>query len=246
MDQRYTFTDFVQLIERLRGEGGCPWDREQTHNSLKPCMTEETAELLAAIRIYEASGDGENMQEELGDILLQVVMHSVIAQEEGLFTIEDVIQGVSEKMVRRHPHVFGAVEADTSEQVLSNWEEIKKKEKAGKSWIRSPLREIPEELPALARACKVLKKADRLYGLGDGPETFWQRMEAALDGLKQAQGRKEASEREGLNTAEETEQRFADVLWLLSEFAYREKLAPEQVLADRIAENVELFEPETE
>ena len=75
MDKRYTFTDFIQLIERLRGEGGCPWDREQTHNSLRPCMTEETAELLASIRIYEQTGDAENMREELGDILLQVVMH---------------------------------------------------------------------------------------------------------------------------------------------------------------------------
>ncbi len=246
MDQRYTFTDFVQLIEKLRGEGGCPWDREQTHNSLKPCMTEETAELLAAIRIFEASGDGENMQEELGDILLQVVMHSVIAREEGLFTIDDVIQGVAEKMVRRHPHVFGAAEADTSEQVLSNWEEIKKKEKAGKSWIQSPLREIPEELPALARACKVLKKADRLYGLADGPENFWQRMEAALDGLKQARSREESPERAAAGGAEEMKRRFSDVLCLLSEFAYREKLAPEQALADRIAEIVEFFEPETE
>lgn len=246
MDQRYTFTDFVQLIEKLRGEGGCPWDREQTHNSLKPCMTEETAELLAAIRIFEASGDGENMQEELGDILLQVVMHSVIAREEGLFTIDDVIQGVAEKMVRRHPHVFGAAEADTSEQVLSNWEEIKKKEKAGKSWIQSPLREIPEELPALARACKVLKKADRLYGLADGPENFWQRMEAALDGLKQARSREESPERAAVGGADEMKRRFSDVLCLLSEFAYREKLAPEQALADRIAEIVEFFEPETE
>ena len=246
MDQRYTFTDFVQLIEKLRGEGGCPWDREQTHNSLKPCMTEETAELLAAIRIFEASGDGENMQEELGDILLRVVMHSVIAREEGLFTIDDVIQGVAEKMVRRHPHVFGAAEADTSEQVLSNWEEIKKKEKAGKSWIQSPLREIPEELPALARACKVLKKADRLYGLADGPENFWQRMEAALDGLKQARSREESPERAAAGGAGEMKRRFSDVLCLLSEFAYREKLAPEQALADRIAEIVEFFEPETE
>lgn len=246
MDQRYTFTDFVQLIEKLRGEGGCPWDREQTHNSLKPCMTEETAELLAAIRIFEASGDGENMQEELGDILLQVVMHSVIAREEGLFTIDDVIQGVAEKMVRRHPHVFGAAEADTSEQVLSNWEEIKKKEKVGKSWIQSPLREIPEELPALARACKVLKKADRLYGLADGPENFWQRMEAALDGLKQARSREESPERAAASGADEMKRRFSDVLCLLSEFAYREKLAPEQALADRIAEIVEFFEPETE
>ena len=129
MDKQYTFTDFVGIIEALRAEDGCPWDREQTHESLKPCMTEEAAELLAAIRIYEKTGNAENMAEELGDILLQVVMHSQIAKEEKLFTIDDVISIVSQKMIRRHPHVFGEISVDNSAQVLENWEEIKKKEK---------------------------------------------------------------------------------------------------------------------
>ena len=129
MDKRHDFQSFVRIIKALRAENGCPWDREQTHESLKPCMTEEAAELLAAIRIYEKTGNAENMREELGDILLQAVMHSVIAEEEGLFTIEDVIDEISQKMIRRHPHVFGSVQAETSDQVLVNWEEIKKKEK---------------------------------------------------------------------------------------------------------------------
>ena len=179
MDKQYTFTDFVGIIKALRAENGCPWDREQTHESLKPCMTEEAAELLAAIRIYDKTGDAENMREELGDILLQVVMHSVIAEEEKLFTMEDVIGEVSEKMIRRHPHVFGDVIAETSGEVLENWEEIKKKEKEGKSWIKSPLREIPLELPALARACKVIKKADKLYGLAEDADTLFDRLIAA-------------------------------------------------------------------
>ena len=140
MDERHTFTDFVQIIETLRGENGCPWDREQTHQSLRPCMTEEAAELLASIRIYEKSGNAENMKEELGDILLQAVMHSVIAREEGLFTIDDVIEEAAQKMIRRHPHVFGSVTADDPEQALQNWEAIKKEEKTGKSWMPSPLR----------------------------------------------------------------------------------------------------------
>lgn len=237
MDRQYTFTEFVQLIRALRAENGCPWDREQTHESLKPCMTEEAAELLAAIRIYEKTGNAENMREELGDILLQAVMHSVIAEEEGLFTIDDVVEEVSQKMIRRHPHVFGEALAKNAEQALSSWEEIKKKEKEGKSWIVSPLREIPEELPALARACKVAKKADRLYGLPEGEETFWQRMEEALEKLKEAA---QTGEKES------TEESLADMLWLLSEFAYRKKLAPEQALADKTAEKVEFFEPQNE
>lgn len=237
MDKQYTFTDFVGIIKALRAENGCPWDREQTHESLKPCMTEEAAELLAAIRIYDKTGNAENMREELGDILLQVVMHSVIAEEEKLFTVEDVIKEVAEKMIRRHPHVFGDVIAETSGEVLQNWEEIKKKEKEGKSWIKSPLREIPEELPALARACKVIKKADKLYGLSEKEDTLFERMENVLERMREAKS-------EGQK--ERTKAQFTDMLWLLSELAYREKLAPEQLLADRIAEKVGVFEPENE
>ena len=161
--KEYSFEDFVKIIRRLRAKDGCPWDREQTHDSLRPCMMEEAAEFVSSIRIYHESGSAENMREELGDILLQVVMHSVIAEEEGLFTLEDVIEEVSEKMIRRHPHIFGTAEADSPEQVLQNWDEIKKKEKEGKSWIESPLREIPKEFPSLTRGPKVLKKIDKLY-----------------------------------------------------------------------------------
>ncbi|MBO5092946.1 MAG: MazG family protein [Lachnospiraceae bacterium] len=237
MDKRHTFKDFVEIIRALRAENGCPWDREQTHTSLKPCMTEEAAELLAAIRIYEKSGDAENMREELGDILLQVVMHSVIAEEEGIFTIEDVIEEVSQKMIRRHPHVFGSVQADNADQVLVNWEEIKKKEKEGKSWIKSPLREIPQELPALARACKALKKADKLYGLPEGEETLGVRLETAFTELKEA---------DAAHKKDELEKRYTEMLWLLCELAYRRKLSPEQMLSDLTAESIEVFEPESE
>lgn len=163
MKKQESFEAFVNIIAALRSENGCPWDKEQTHQSLRPCMMEEAAELVSSIRIYQETGNYENLREELGDVLLQVVMHSQIAEEEGLFTIEDVIGEVSEKMIRRHPHVFGAKEADSSDQVLQTWEEIKKEEKEGKTWIASPLREIPKEFPALTRGVKVLKKIDKLY-----------------------------------------------------------------------------------
>lgn len=121
------FDEFVETIALLRGEKGCPWDKKQTHESLKECLTEEAGEVLEAID----KKDDENLCEELGDLLLQVVMHAQIAAEENRFTIEDVIRGVNEKMIRRHPHVFGDAEVDSVEEGLDLWEQIKKREKEG-------------------------------------------------------------------------------------------------------------------
>ncbi len=230
MQNKYTFEDFVKIIERLRAKDGCPWDREQTHDSLRPCMMEEAAEFVSSIRIFHESGSAENMREELGDILLQVVMHSVIAEEEGLFTLGDVIEEVSEKMIRRHPHIFGTVQVDSSDEVLENWDEIKKKEKEGKAWIASPLREIPQELPSLTRAPKVLKKIDKLYEKAPG------RVEVA-DRLRKAAG-KLSDCSEGTDK-KETERLLGDTLLLLCEIARREKIPAEQVLMDRIEELIE-------
>lgn len=133
MDKRYSFDDYCRIIARLRGNEGCPWDREQTHDSLKTCLINESAEVLAAIDIYNETGDSENLCEELGDLLLQVVLHTQIASEEGLFSMEDVIQRAGEKMIRRHPHVFASENAGTSAEVLVKWDDIKKMEKQGKS-----------------------------------------------------------------------------------------------------------------
>lgn len=227
MKKKYTYEDFLEIIRTLRSENGCPWDREQTHMSLRPCMMEEAAEVLAGIRIYEQSGDFSNLREELGDVLLQVVMHAQIADEEGLFNMEDVVHEVAEKMVRRHPHVFGEVSVDGSAQVLENWEEIKKKEKAGKAYAQMPLREIPLELPALTRATKVLKKADKLYEPGRDYGTCVEALEKAVTGLKQAQG---------FNSNEKIADWVGDALVALADVSRICKLAPEQILEDRIEE----------
>lgn len=128
----YNFDDFKEIIDQLRGENGCPWDREQTYETLKPCLINETAEAVGAVNILNETGDGTNLCEELGDVLLQIVLLARIAEEEGRFTINDVIQGISEKMIRRHPHVFGNAQVENSSQVLVNWEEIKKQEKLGR------------------------------------------------------------------------------------------------------------------
>ena len=233
MEKQYSFEDFVKIIERLRAKDGCPWDREQTHDSLRPCMMEEAAEFVSSIRIYRESDSAENMREELGDILLQVVMHSVIAQEEGLFTMDDVIEEVSEKMIRRHPHIFGTVQVDSSAEVLQNWDEIKKKEKEGKSWIESPLREIPKELPSLTRGPKVLKKIDKLYKAA--PDRA-ENAEKLLETVKELAACDEKTEKAKVETL------LGDALLGLCEIARREKIPAEQVLMDRIEELIEANE----
>ena len=113
------------VIKRLRAKDGCPWDREQTHASLKPGCIEEACEVICGINIYEETGNADNMLEELGDLLLQIVMQAEIADEEGLFNFEDVARVVKEKMIRRHPHVFGEVTVKDSDEVLANWADIK-------------------------------------------------------------------------------------------------------------------------
>ncbi len=123
----YTFEELREIIADLRSEDGCPWDRAQTFESLKKCLADETQEVFEAVD----SGDRENLCEELGDVLLQVVINSRIAEEEGSFTLDDVVNGICRKMIRRHPHVFGEAKASTPEEALGLWKEIKRRERAG-------------------------------------------------------------------------------------------------------------------
>ncbi len=124
----YTFDELRDIIAKLRSDHGCPWDKAQTHESLKVCLENESREVFAAIDNH----DMDNLCEELGDVLLQVVLHSQIAEESGNFSLADVVNGVSEKMIRRHPHVFGDVQVNSPEESLALWESIKKQEKAKK------------------------------------------------------------------------------------------------------------------
>ncbi|MDE6959821.1 MAG: MazG family protein [Lachnospiraceae bacterium] len=121
----YTYTQLLDIIAQLRSEHGCPWDRAQTHESMIPCLRDECEEVVEAI----GQGDDENLCEELGDVLLQVLLHAQIAKEEGRFTMEDVVNGLAEKMVRRHPHVFGDEEYGSLEENKKRWEEIKQAER---------------------------------------------------------------------------------------------------------------------
>ena len=154
------FEKLVALQTQLRAPGGCPWDREQTHESLRTFLVEETYEVLDAME----SGDSREFAGELGDLLLQVVFHSVLAGEAGRFTIADVIEAIHTKMVRRHPHVFGDVKAGTSAEVLKNWEQLKKEERAEKKSKQksdddSVLAGVPRSLPAALEAYHLTRRA---------------------------------------------------------------------------------------
>lgn len=160
MEKRYDFSELQDIVRRLRSENGCPWDRVQTHESLERNMIEEAYEVVEGIHLLSETGNAENLCEELGDVLLQVVFHSQIGEEEGLFTIQDVIQGISEKMVHRHPHVFGSGDGKTGETVKKSWDELKKEEAKGKKDQRNDLEKVPAAFPSLMRACKVQKKME--------------------------------------------------------------------------------------
>lgn len=154
------FYDFCEIIKKLRAPEGCPWDREQTHKTLAKYLIEEAYEAYDAVMC----GDSAKIADELGDVLLQIVMHAEIGSEEKTFDIEDVISAVSEKMITRHPHVFGDVKAETPEKVLENWEDIKRKERGQKKTYES-MEDITRSLPSLTRACKVWGKAKKLENI---------------------------------------------------------------------------------
>lgn len=151
------FEEFEQIIARLRAPDGCPWDRSQTHMSLKKTCIEEAAEVICGINILDQTGDPDNLKEELGDLLMQVVFHAQIAQEEGLFTMDDVIQTVSDKMIRRHPHVFGDADGSGTDGSQESWEEIKRQEKQGKEWTEQYFPAAFEEAKELIETAKKRK-----------------------------------------------------------------------------------------
>lgn len=163
--RRYDFNDLVSIMEKLRGPGGCPWDREQTHESLKKYLIEESYEVVEAID----EGDMEELAEELGDVLLQVVFHASIASSDKDFDIIDVTHRVTDKMIKRHTHIFGNDVCATAADVVDNWERIKMKEQSLKT-VSDTLRHIPKSMPALMRSFKVQEKAAMAGFDWDSPE----------------------------------------------------------------------------
>ncbi len=162
-EPKHDFTSLCELVAVLRSEEGCPWDREQTHASIRTDLIEETYEVAEAID----TDDRELLREELGDVLFQVIFHSRIEEEAGNFDVGDVIHDICAKMIYRHPHVFGEVQVDGSSQVLENWEVLKKKEKS-RLTVKETMEAVPKQFPALIRAKKVEKKAVKAgYSFGE-------------------------------------------------------------------------------
>jgi tetrapyrrole methylase family protein/MazG family protein len=218
------FARLVEIIAQLRAPGGCPWDREQTHLTLRRHLIEESYEVIEAIE----QDDDADLQEELGDLLMQPVMHAQLAAEENRFDITQVLDGISDKLVRRHPHVFGEVEVADSGEVLRNWDAIKKEEKAGKPQDTSTsiLDGIPKSLPALSLALEVSKKAARA-----GFE--WPDVAGVLDKLH------EEIEELKVALASGTENQIADelgdLLFTAVNIARWNKIDPELALRDMVA-----------
>lgn len=173
MTKKYKFEDLLEIMEKLRAPGGCPWDQEQTHESLTKCMIEEAYEAVDAIN----EGSKEKIIEELGDVLLQVVFHAQIGKENKTFDIDDISHTISEKLVYRHPHIFKNEVLKDSQAVLRRWEDLKKQEK-GHTSVTQSMESVPRNFPALMRASKVQKKA-QLVGFD------WPDIEGALLKIKE-------------------------------------------------------------
>lgn len=216
MKKQYTLTDLMDILKTLRGENGCPWDRVQTHESLKKSMIEEAYEALDALD----AGDDKLFANELGDVLLQVAFHAQIASERGAFGIEDVLNEVCTKLITRHTHVFGTDRAGSEAEALGTWEENKKKEKGQKTYTEA-LRDVPGSLPALLRAEKVQKKAA-------SAGFDWEDAAGALE--KAEEELRELREAVGKQSPAEIEEEYGDLLFALVNVGRHLKLTPELAL----------------
>jgi len=192
------FDELVNVMARLRAPGGCPWDAEQSYASLAQYLLEECYETFDAIQEAAQTGDTRNLREELGDVLLQVVFHSTIAKEKGDFTIDEVVKGVTEKLVLRHPHVFGEKVLKTADDVLQNWDELKKTERAASGKIEkardSILEDVPVHFPALLEGQKLTKKAAKVKFDWENIEQIFDKLDEETEELKSAINQNENNE----------------------------------------------------
>jgi tetrapyrrole methylase family protein/MazG family protein len=216
------FEKLVGIMATLRSPGGCPWDREQTHKSLKPYLLEEAYEVLEALDEEDFSG----LQEELGDLLLQVIFHAQIAAEEGRFTIDDVIDSINTKLTRRHPHVFGSADIKTSDEQRIHWEKLKKVERK-----TSVLDGVPRNLPALLRAMRIQQKASTVGFDWNEAEDAWKKVEEEMAELQIAQD----------ESREKVEEDFGDLLFALVNYARFLQVNPEDTLRSAVEKFIDRF-----
>ncbi len=224
----YSYEDLLEIMKILRSPQGCPWDREQDHESLKKYLIEETYEVIEAIDMKNP----EKLCEELGDVLLQVVFHSRIAEENGQFSMNDVIQTVSEKMVHRHKHVFGLEQAETADDVIDLWEKIKKEEKGYKNHT-SVLDGVPSVLPALMRSYKIQQKAAKVGFDWDNIDDAWKKVAEEAGELREAYMSGDLAK---------SEEEVGDLLFAVVNIARFLKIEPELALTGTIDKFIRRFE----
>jgi tetrapyrrole methylase family protein/MazG family protein len=226
------FSRLVEIMARLRGPAGCPWDREQTPQTLKPYLIEEAYEVLEALE----ANNPQALREELGDLLLQVVFHAEIASQAGTFTIHDVVQGLIDKLIRRHPHVFGNLKVKDASEVVQNWSKIKAQEKRGKE-ERSILAGVPKSAPALIQAQRLGEKASRV-GFD------WSVAKEVLDKVREETDELEQILTCGRRCAENLlrqEEELGDLLFALTSLARHLELDAEMALRKAIKRFTERF-----
>ncbi|MGH2405727.1 MAG: nucleoside triphosphate pyrophosphohydrolase, partial [bacterium] len=216
------FAGVRRIIATLRGPDGCPWDRVQTHDTLRPYLLEEAWEALEAIE----SGEQAKMREELGDLLFQVLIHVQLAEEAGAFTMRDVLRGLSEKLVNRHPHVFGDAVAETPDAVIEQWDDLKRREQSG----RSALAGIPEALPALARSQAIQRRAVNAGFAWENVEQVWDKLAEEIGELR------------GASTTKERQSELGDVLFVIASLAGWMKIDAEDALRSTCGRFRERFE----
>jgi MazG family protein len=219
------FDELVAVMDRLRSPGGCPWDREQTYGSLSQYLLEEAYETFDAIQEAESTGDTANLREELGDLLLQVVFHATIGAERGDFTVDGVAEGVTRKLILRHPHVFGDANLARAQDVLDNWDKLKADERKASGKVEkktdSILNEVPIHFPALLEGLKLTKKAAKVgFDWKDSAKIF-EKLDEEVSELKEAIAREDAE-----NAAEE----IGDLLFVVINLARHLDVEPETAL----------------
>lgn len=225
---RYEFSDLVTIVKLLRGENGCPWDKEQTHESIRQNFIEETYEAIEAID----TKDTELLKEELGDVMLQVVFHAIMEEEEGRFDINDVADGICKKLIVRHPHVFSDVIANDTAQVLKNWDQIKMQTKSQKTQTQA-IKSVSKALPSLMRSQKIQQKAAKVgFDFSD--------VSGAVSKLdEEVEELKEAIRQNDINAQNEE---LGDVLFSLVNVSRFLKVDPEKALYDSCDKFTDRFE----
>lgn len=225
MEQRkYDIMPLMEVMERLLGPDGCPWDKEQNHHTLRRNLLEEAHEVIETID----NEDAVHMKEELGDLLLQVIFHAKIAENDGEFDFNAVVGGITDKLIRRHPHIFGDVEAKDADSVLTNWEEIKRQEKGSADHV-SIMSDLPPTLPALIQAEKVQNKAKRVGFDWEDASGAWEKI------------RQELAELEKAKTHEEMTDELGDVLFSVVNVARFLEVDAEEALKKSVQKFVRRF-----